>query len=193
MRRACRRVDRRARSGSRVQSEHGSCASEVVSRHRRMALANAMEHQKSYSSCPRLAIFAENLAGIAGSHIAKTIAVGIVVLAVILFFILWAGQVYMEAKGTLEPVERRTSSQIRTARVDKLLVIPAIRSRPTNCWSRFATSKLETKIADLEGKAAWRFRTHWLHPADLGRGIQAPRRTARTVTRVNWREKKSRG
>jgi multidrug efflux pump subunit AcrA (membrane-fusion protein) len=124
---------------------------EVVSRHSSTAMANALEHQNLFLM-PLWRLLGKTRWVLQARTLPKTISVGIGVLAVILFFVLWPAKFYMEAKGTLEPVERRNVFTDVDGRVDKLLVDSGQLVEAGQLLVQIRNIELETQIADVEGK-----------------------------------------
>lgn len=123
---------------------------EVVSRHSATALANAMEHQNLFLM-PLWRTLGKTRWVLQARTLPKTLSISAVVLAVILFLVLWPAKFEMEAKGTLEPVDRREVFANIDSRVEALKVNHGDQVQADQLLVHLRSTKLETDTAIVEG------------------------------------------
>ncbi len=125
---------------------------EVVSRHSSTALANAMEHQNLFLM-PLWRILGKTRWVLQARTLPKTLSISAAVLAVILFLALWPSKFEMEAKGTLEPVDRRdVFVNTENSVVEDLKVDHGDQVRADQLLAQLRSTKLQNETAMVRGE-----------------------------------------
>jgi len=123
---------------------------EVVSRHSATALANAMEHQNLFLM-PLWRVLGKTRWVLQARTLPKTLSISGAVLALILFLVLWPAKFEMEAKGTLEPVDRRDVFANIDGRVQELKVDHGDQVEADQLLVQLQSTKLQNETAIVEG------------------------------------------
>ncbi len=124
---------------------------EVVSRHSATALANAMEHQSLFLM-PLWRMLGKTRWVLRMRTLPKTLSIGGAVLIVILFLVLWPAKFEMEAKGTLEPVDRQDVYAGIDGVVQDLLVDHGDRVETNQLLVQLRNTDLGNAILDAEAQ-----------------------------------------
>ncbi|HEY4759706.1 MAG TPA: efflux RND transporter periplasmic adaptor subunit, partial [Thermoguttaceae bacterium] len=124
---------------------------EVVSRHSATALANAMEHQSLFLM-PLWRALGKTRWILQARTLPKTLSIGGAILIVVLILALWPAKFEMEAKGTLEPADRRDVFAGIEGVVQDLMVDHGDQVQLDQMLVKLRNTDLETAIADLEGQ-----------------------------------------
>jgi multidrug efflux pump subunit AcrA (membrane-fusion protein) len=124
---------------------------EVVGRHSSTALANAMEHQDLFLM-PLWRLLGKTRWVLSARTLPKTISITAAILALVAFLSLWPARFEMEAKGTLEPVERRDVFAGIDGRIEELLVNHGDHVQSDQLLLQMRNTDLETGIADIGGQ-----------------------------------------
>ena len=111
---------------------------EVVCRHSSLAMANALEHQNLFLM-PVWRALGKARWIVGARTLPKTLTITAAVLALLAALCFWPWDFNVQCKGTLEPVQPRTSSPASTAWWTACPCTPATRSRRTTSWSASAT------------------------------------------------------
>jgi multidrug efflux pump subunit AcrA (membrane-fusion protein) len=124
---------------------------EVVSRHSATALANAMEHQNLFLM-PLWRALGKTRWILQARTLPKTLSITGAILLVLLVLALWPAKFEMEAKGTLEPVDRREVFAGIDGVVQNLLVDHGDQVQQDQLLVELRNTDLETAIEDLKGQ-----------------------------------------
>lgn len=126
---------------------------DVVALHSATALANALEHHNLFLM-PVWRTLGKSKWLIQGSRLPKTTIASILVVVAILFLALWPADFEIEAKGTLEPVDRRDVYAEVDGRVVEVPVIHGQLVEPGQTLVRLEDNELEIQIQEARGQEA---------------------------------------
>ncbi len=126
---------------------------DVVAQHSATALANALEHHNLFLM-PVWKTLGKSKWLIQGSRLPKTTIASILVVVAILFLALWPADFEIEAKGTLEPVDRRDVYAEVDGRVVEVPVKHGQVVEPGQTLVRLEDNELEIQIQEARGQEA---------------------------------------
>lgn len=126
---------------------------DVVAQHSATALANALEHHNLFLM-PVWKTLGKSKWLIQGSRLPKTTIASILVVVAILFLALWPADFEIEAKGTLEPVDRRDVYAEVDGRVVEVPVKHGQLVEPGQTLVRLEDNELEIQIQEARGQEA---------------------------------------
>ncbi len=126
---------------------------EVVARHSTTALANALEHQNLFLM-PVWRTLGKARWVLRARTLPKVVAIGVAVVALILALVLVPYDFDLQAKGTLEPVERRDVFAGIDGVVTELLVKHGDDVVEGQRLARLRNTELEVEINDVTGQRA---------------------------------------
>ena len=123
----------------------------VVARHTTAALGNAIEHQSLFSM-PLWRLIGKSRVATEARNLPITLAVAVAVVAAVLFLILWPADYKLQAKGTLEPVDRHNVFARINGVVDELKVDTDDRVTTGQPLARLRSTELDVSIAEASGQ-----------------------------------------
>ncbi|MFZ5831598.1 MAG: hemolysin D [Planctomycetota bacterium] len=125
---------------------------DVVKKHSALALGNAMEHHQLFLM-PLWRALGKSRVVTQARYLPWTVSIGLGLLAVVLVLCLWPADFYLEAKGVLQPVERRNVFAAAEGVVDEILVEHDSAVQQGQKLVQLTDSELEIRRADIQGQA----------------------------------------
>lgn len=124
---------------------------EVVARHSATAMANATEHNNLFLM-PLWRAIGRSRWVVASRNLSRTSAVALAVLAVLVFLVVCPWPFKLEAKATLEPVERRNVYAAAKGRVSELFVHHGAMVEAGQLLAQLRDTELEMSLTEIEGQ-----------------------------------------
>jgi multidrug efflux pump subunit AcrA (membrane-fusion protein) len=157
---------------------------DVVCKHSSAALANSMEHQSLFLM-PVWRAIGHSRWVVKGRTLPKTISISLAVIAVILFLCLYQTDFQVEAKGTLEPVERRDVFSPNDRSVVKdLLVNTDAHVKEGQLLVRLHGPEVNLKLEEVIGKLAAAERSYNAKFSDINNGALREEEKARRLSEI---------
>ena len=123
----------------------------VVCQHSSTALANALEHQNLFLM-PVWRALGKTRWVVQGRTLPKTLSIAGAVLLLLLVLMLWPAKFSLEAKGTLEPVDRQNIFAGIDGVVEDLYVAHGDTVAKDQLLARLRNTDLGVALQDIEGK-----------------------------------------
>jgi len=124
---------------------------DVVARHSAAALVNAQEHESLFLM-PLWRALGKTRWVLQARTLPKTLSIAGGILALLLILAIWPARFTMEARGTLEPVERREVFAGIDGVVEELLVAHGDQVKEGQLLARLRNTDLEVALADVQGQ-----------------------------------------
>jgi len=125
--------------------------SEVVCRHSSLALANAMEYHGLFLM-PLWRALGKTRWVVQARTLPKTLSIAGGVLVLLLILCLWPARFTVEAKGTLEPVQRQDVFAGIDGVVEELFVAHGQEVKKDQLLARLRNTDLEVALTDIQGQ-----------------------------------------